>query len=167
MPYKNFTGGGPLTAESAKENFQYEEVTGRLFRKMRDGTYKETGTERSDGHRIIGYNHKNYRTTFVIWLLKYGRPPIGLVEHENTIASDDRLSNLREATQSQNMANISVTKRSKSGVKGVVLDKVRNKWAVYIGKDYKTYNIGRFDTLDEAIEARVKAHQEMFGIFSR
>lgn len=167
MPYINFTDGAVLSANNVNEHFAYAKNTGQLYRRMRDGGWRPTGTPRSDGHRVAGYNRKTYRTTYIIWLIEYGRPPTGIVEHRDNNARNDKLENLREATQSQNMANIEVTKRSKSGVKGVFWNASRRKWQVYITKDYKTRYIGSFISITDAEEARIKASQELFGEFAR
>ncbi len=55
----------------------------------------------------------------------------------------------------------SVGKANKSGVKGVTWDKNRNKWMAHIMISRKRKMIGRFDTLEEAIEARKKAENEL------
>lgn len=47
-----------------------------------------------------------------------------------------------------------------SGVKGVA--KIQNKWVAYITFAQKTYSLGRFESLEEAREARIKAEGEMF-----
>lgn len=49
-----------------------------------------------------------------------------------------------------------------SGFRGVSYDKARNKWKAYIKLQYKNISLGRFNTIDEAINERLKAEQIYF-----
>lgn len=49
-----------------------------------------------------------------------------------------------------------------SGVKGVGYDKVNGKWRAYIRLAGKLHHLGRFDTLEEAAQARRQAEAELF-----
>lgn len=60
------------------------------------------------------------------------------------------ISNLREATRSQNMMNRSVGKNSKSGVKGIGWDKKSQKWRARCQTDGKRKDVGFFDSIEEA-----------------
>lgn len=53
-------------------------------------------------------------------------------------------------------------KSNKSGVTGVNWDKSRNKWQASIRFKGKKYNLGRFNDLQDAIDARKKAEEEIF-----
>ena len=56
-------------------------------------------------------------------------------------------------------------KANKSGVVGVNWDKSRGKWQASIRfKGYK-YNLGRFDDIQDAIDARKEAGKNIFGNF--
>lgn len=67
------------------------------------------------------------------------------------------------------IAKISINKKpgkaNKSGVVGVNWDKSRGKWQASIRfKGYK-YNLGRFDDIQDAIDARKEAEKNIFGNF--
>lgn len=49
-----------------------------------------------------------------------------------------------------------------SGFRGVSYDKARNKWRAYIRLKYETKALGRFDTLEEAVKARIKAEEKYY-----
>lgn len=51
-------------------------------------------------------------------------------------------------------------KNNTSGHTGVSWDITRNKWKVSIKVDGKTINLGRFEDLQEAIDARKKYENE-------
>ena len=50
-----------------------------------------------------------------------------------------------------------INSNNTSGFMGVSYDKTRDKWRAYIRLQYKTKHLGRFNTLEEAIEARLEA----------
>ena len=57
------------------------------------------------------------------------------------------------------------TKANKSGIVGVNWDKARGKWQASIRFRGHKYNLGRFDSIEEAAEARATAEQKIFGEF--
>ena len=72
-------------------------------------------------------------------------------------------AHLRRVTKQQNQENRSgATKRSKSGVRGVCWAKQEQKWHAQVKHSGRVYNLGYFDSLDEAAEAarqgRLKYH---------
>lgn len=94
-------------------------------------------------------------------------PPNYEVDHIKSDAKyDNRKSNLRIATQSQNRMNCKLRSNNKSGVTGVNWHKAYNKWKARITKDGKEIHLGYFENLNDAIEARKQAEQIMFGEWS-
>lgn len=57
------------------------------------------------------------------------------------------------------------SKITSSGVKGVGWDKKHNKWRAYIMFKRKSYHLGYFDDVKEAIKARKKAEDKIFKEF--
>ena len=88
------------------------------------------------------------------------------IKHGAMSFIDNRRSNLREATCSQNCMNTSMKKNNTSGIKGVCWDKSTGKWTSKIMKDGKRIFLGCFDNIDFAIGARQQAEREMFGEFA-
>lgn len=80
------------------------------------------------------------------------------VDHINHHVNDNRKSNLRICTRSQNNMN--------RKVKGVHWYKARNKWTVSITKDNKKYFLGYYDNYEEALKVRKKAEEEYFKEFA-
>ena len=89
-----------------------------------------------------------------------------VIDHRHRKTNDNRKSQLREVTSSQNSMNRMVTKRNKSGVVGVSWDKACNKWRAAIGVNGKNIRLGSFTNIEDAIEARLKAELELFGKYS-
>lgn len=84
--------------------------------------------------------------------------------HHNTL--DNRRSEIRLATSSQNQHNQGVCSRNTSGYKGVRYDPERKKWVAMIGHENKRYNLGRFATALEAALAYDQAARELHGEFA-
>ena len=94
-------------------------------------------------------------------------PPENMVvDHINRNPLDNRICNLRICTQHENSMNQSIRCTNKSGATGVLWDKNRNKWRAYIIVNGKQIYLGRFNTKEEAIEARLQAEIEYFGEFA-
>jgi len=95
--------------------------------------------------------------------LKRGDPRIG--DHRNRDTSDYRMQNLRVCTPKGNARNVSVAKSNKLGVLGVRITE-HGKFNVRIVADGVEHYIGNFDTLDMAVEARIKAEKTYHGEFA-
>lgn len=89
------------------------------------------------------------------------------VDHINGDKLDNRRENLRICTRSENARNKGLTKNNKSGVAGVSWDEARNKWMASIKLNKKSYNLGRFDKIEDAIRIRKDSEQKMFGVYRR
>ena len=88
-------------------------------------------------------------------------------DHKNGNTLDNRRSNLRKATPSQNGANSKKQKNTSSIYKGVSLRKISGNWGASIQKDGKQYHIGTFKTEIEAAKAYDKKAVEFFGEYAR
>lgn len=88
-----------------------------------------------------------------------------MVDHKNQIELDNRRSNLRTASDSQNMGNRKISRNNKVGAKGVCFHNGRFQASINI--DHKSVYLGRFSTAEEANAAYAKAAKEHFGEFSR
>lgn len=94
--------------------------------------------------------------------------PVGVrvdhVEHEQTL--DNRKSNLRLATASQNGANSPAPKNNTSGYKGVCFHKQVKLWQATIMVNRKTIRLGLFHNKILAAKAYDAAAVEYFGEFA-
>ena len=60
-----------------------------------------------------------------------------------------------------------VNKNNASGVTGVHFDKERGMWVAQITFQRQCHNLGRFKTMEEAINARKAAEEEYFGKYRK
>lgn len=89
-----------------------------------------------------------------------------LIDHINHNGLDNRKSNLRTCTNSQNLCNAKVPKNNKSGVKGVYWSEERQKWCTQITINRKTISLGRFVNYEDAVKTRLEAEKVYYGEFA-
>lgn len=89
------------------------------------------------------------------------------VDHINKDTLDNRRSNLRICTNSQNMANrVGPPSNNATGYLGVRLTKNGKRFVAFIGHMNTTKYIGTFDTPEEAARARDRTAKGIFGEFA-
>ncbi len=124
---------------------------------------------RSNGDKYwrVGVNKKTYMAHRVVYFLHHGIDPgNSLIDHINGNGKDNRIENLRLATQQENQANRQKTTKGKSGIRGVRWHKQARKWKADIKVNYKTIHLGLFSELPDAAAARKSAEENYFGKFS-
>lgn len=89
------------------------------------------------------------------------------IDHINTNKLDNRRSNLRIVSSSQNKMNSNIRKDNTSGYKGVCLDKAGRGFETYIWAEKRKKHLGYFDTAVKAAKAYNEAAKEYFGEFAR
>lgn len=88
------------------------------------------------------------------------------ITHGTMTFIDNRRSNLRAVTHSQNLMNRGKFKSNKSGIIGVYWDKRDNVWRAQIRLNGKVIHLGYFDNIEIAIGARQQAEREYFGEYN-
>ena len=127
--------------------------------------YIHINTSASKDERYVVCKYKNKIIKLHNFLMN---PSDGmLVDHINGNTLDNRMSNLRMATQQQNAMNKAIAINNTSGVKGVSRVKRNNKWVARISFEGKRIVLGTFDTFEEAVKARRDAEELYYGEFNR
>lgn len=136
----------------------YEEITKYKWNAVKKGDhYYAVRAHKRNGIQKQVYMHK------VICPVE---PPLW-VDHINRNTLDNRRSNLRPCTRSQNFMNRNQKKLNgsrPSKYKGVVW--TGYKWNATVTKDRKKHSIGSFDTEEEAALVYNEMAKELFGEFA-
>jgi len=117
------------------------------------------------GYRMIKFGGKCYLAHRVIFFFANGYLPEE-VDHRNGNRLDNRISNLRAATKSNNMQNSKMRKTNTSGVKGVYWCKAKKKWIASIRSSGVRHNLGSFIDFFEACCAIHSARNKYHGEFA-
>ena len=83
-----------------------------------------------------------------------------VVDHMDGDTLNTRKYNLRVISHQQNCINRKINHNNTSGIKGVTWSKKDKKWMAYIHIDNKFKNLGYYDNIEEAGEARKRAEQQ-------
>ena len=157
-----------LTYKRLREVLDYNPRTGAFRWRVHLGRRYVAGiiagmTDKHGRHQIQ-IDGKIYRSGSLALFWMTGRQ--GVADHINGNPSDDRWSNLRKATQSQNNANGRARENKKySPLKGVTWMKGKFQAQIMVN-GYNIY-LGRFDYAEDAHNAYVAAAKWYFGQFAR
>lgn len=102
---------------------------------------------------VLYYAHR------LAWLHHHGEWPAEQLDHINGDRQDNRIANLRLASQLENHQNRKLQRNNVSGHPGVYFEKGR--WRARIKVQQKYRHLGTFDTFEEARAARIFAKEAM------
>ncbi len=161
-----------MDSTTIRNLFFYNKKTGILRWKITMGRNRPAGTIagsiNGQGYREVMIQGKTYQVSRIIWLLVTGKWPNGEVDHKNLKRTDNRWTNLRDATKSQNQANCKAYSNNSTGLKGAGLpDKKNGKYYPYIQVNKVKIRLGGFHTALEAHRAWVIAAKKYHGEFAR
>jgi hypothetical protein len=121
------------------------------------------------GYRIIDVLSQQCLAHRLAWLLVHGEPPASHVDHVNRDRDDNRIANLRLATNSQNRANSGLSRNNTTGFKGVSVQPrcPQHPYIAAIRHQGRDHFLGHFATAREAGDAYAEAQLSLFGEFAR
>jgi hypothetical protein len=161
-----------LSPDNIREIFNYKD--GLLFWKIRPSHNVQIGDiagsigqKNKKPRRVVAYKNKDYLVARLIFCYHKGYFPKG-VDHEDRNPLNDKIENLRECDQSQNIANSSSRKNSTSKYLGVHYYNRDRVWIASITKNGNHIVIGRYDIEQKAAlaynRAAVLYHKEFANL---
>lgn len=160
---------GDLTLEHLKEVLSYCKLTGKFIwlisTRGRQQAGDIAGSVYPHGYRYIKIDKVPHRASRLAWFYVYGEWPAGQIDHKNLRRADDRFSNLRDSTPSQNRRNTRGDAGSATGIKGVY--RARRHFRASIFVQGEIIHLGMFDDVEAAKHARKLAEIRYYGEFGR
>lgn len=157
-----------LTQEKLKSCLSYDPETGQFTWLVRLSNYTVVGdiagSIDSYGYvqiKLFGISYKAHR---LAWFYMTGWWPKDQIDHKNRIRHDNKWLNLREASQTENSQNQSVSFSKTNELKGAYEHK--GMWMSTIMVFGNKIDLGYFGTAEEAHAAYVKAANSYFGEFA-
>lgn len=150
-----------LTQEKLKELLHYNPQTGFFTWVKSKGRAKAgsiAGCPDKDGYILIGINRKLYKAHRLAFIYMEGSEPSHDVDHINRVTGDNRWSNLRHATRSQNNIN--------RKCKGYYWSSGIRKYCALIQVNGNKIHLGYHESEAEARKAYIDASLKYFGQFT-
>jgi hypothetical protein len=132
---------------------------GNVHKGDRDGTI-------NNGYRRIKIDGVTYRAARLVVLWMTGKFPTAYVDHINLDRKNDRWTNLREASRSQDRANSRPQKGKLVPLKGVSYTE-RLKYRALITVRGQRIHLGHFNRAKDAHASYLAAARKYFGPFAR
>jgi hypothetical protein len=157
------------TFEQIAEFLAYDPDSGDLIwikqpaRSGKSAPGKIAGKISIDGYRVVGLFKDSFLAHRIAYLLMTGEWCRFDLDHQDADKLNNRWSNLRPATGSQNLANMANSTRNTSGAKGVHKLKSTGKYQVRARGQF----FGTYDTLEEARAVYRAAAEAIWGEFAR
>ncbi len=152
-----------VTADRLRHLLAYDAETGLFTRRIsvvgRNGRAGAIAGTPHKGYVQIQIDRRPYKAHRLAWLYMTGEWPAAEVDHRNTVKSDNRWDNLREADRTLNAENQRRAHRdSQSSVLGVT--KNHKRWMANITINGRQQYLGTFDTPQIAGEAYLAAKRQ-------
>lgn len=154
-----------LTQERLKELIHYNPETGVFTWNGRFKGVKKSrvaGCITSQGYVLIRIDGVLYKAHRLAFLYMTGRFPEKDVDHMNGNPGDNRWTNLRNVSHSENMRNV-LHKAASSKYTGVSFCSATGRWKSQINLSGKNRNLGRFLSEKEACAAYLMELAEHHG----
>jgi hypothetical protein len=155
-----------ISIDRLRELLDYDPDTGNFSWRVgrRGGSYAGhiAGAVNRDGYIEIRIDRRLYKAHRLAWFYVNERWPIEHIDHVNGKTGDNRISNLREATNAQNLQNRhGAQANSRSGLIGVTWHKQNERWRAEIVVNGTKKHLGYFETPEQAHAAYLKAKAEL------
>lgn len=158
-----------ITPEKLREIVSYDPETGVFTWRKTRGRARAgnvAGTPHNEGYISIVALRGRYLAHRLAWFYVHGEWPQDDIDHINGDRSDNRISNLRDVSRSENLQNVATARKSSThGFIGA--SRQGGRWKARIKLNGKETHLGLFDTPEEASEAYLRAKAEMHPASAR
>lgn len=158
-----------ITVERARELLAYDPESGIITWKTNHGPRVVVGAVAGTrGQYIrIKIDGSYYMAHRLAWLITHGTWPTEQIDHRDEDKFNNRLSNLRLSSDTQNKQNVSVPYASNTiGVQGVSYHKQHQKFHAQIQVNKRKIHLGYFDTPEAASQAYLQAKRTHHGFWN-
>ncbi len=160
-------GNWSLTAERLRSLLSYNAETGvfvwlvSVSGRIKVGDI--AGNVDRRGYRLIGCDGKAYKAHRLAWLWQHGAWPKDQIDHIDGDKSNNRLTNLREATNTENQQNKRRARldNKSTGLIGAKIHRKTGKYMASIGVNKRRIYLGLYDTAELAHNAYITAKREL------
>ncbi|MDC1406051.1 HNH endonuclease [Akkermansiaceae bacterium] len=139
----------------------YDPLSGEIYKK---GKICRKDNSVNGKYGQVTFNYKRYYNHILAWYLYYGEWPSNSIDHINNDTHDNRIENLRCATQKEQMSNTRHA-ASSTGLRGVTV-LPSGSYRVRLSVDNITINIGTFNDLELAELVATEARNLHRGSFA-
>jgi hypothetical protein len=154
-----------LTLKRLKALLIYDPETGVFYWAAHRGGLARVGsvagTNGAQGYTHIRVDGRQHRAHRLAWLYVHGYWPSDQIDHVNGVRSDNRISNLREASNAENQQNTRRTRTCSSGAIGIDWCKKSRKWRARIRHNKSLIHVGLYNLLEDAVAARAEAKKRL------
>ena len=158
-----------ITQDELKELLHYDPETGDFMWLVSIADHikvgKIAGTLHKAGYIQIKIYKRCYLAHRLAWLYMTGSF-VEEIDHKDRNKSNNKWTNLRKASSSQNHHNCDKQINNTSGYKGVHFRKDRNTWVALIRHDGQRTYLGSFKKKEDAAQVYNEAEKKYFGEFS-
>jgi hypothetical protein len=145
----------------------YEAIIDAADTPLVEGVNWYANVHRNTVYCVNRSQNETKKTTIRMHRVIMGDPDGFQIDHIDGDGLNNRKSNLRLATRSENARNRRINKNSTSGLKGAFWVESRKRWRAEIKADGKKINLGYFNTPEAAYAAYVAASEKLHGEFAR
>ena len=157
-----------ISREKVLEYLRYDPETGEFRWKVStNGRIKVgqiAGCLKLSGYIKIRIEGKSYAAHRLAWIVVNGDIGDLLIDHINGVKTDNRIANLRLASNLENSRNRR-NQKNKSGVRGVYWNEPYGKWQASGFKDGRLISLGYFDKKSDAAKVAVEFRRKEYGAF--
>lgn len=120
---------------------------------------QRAGATNNRGYRVVRIAGKQFLEHRLAWLVFYGCWPSGVIDHIDGVKTNNRISNLRDVSQQQNIWNTNLPDRGYDILPS-------GAFRARIKLNYKHINIGTYSSEEQARAAYLRSSRSYFGDFS-